>query len=894
MFHSCPGPHAAPAPCAHAHTPAPSSAHIYVVDAPCGGGKSYAAIQTVADGMLRHDRYLVCGPTIEQVKQFACDLRHELLARWRSAPPPQRWAIAQTSLRVTDIHAESVQWEREPGDQPSIRQALIEAINSTQDGQGRALLITHAALMRIAARDLPDGWHLIVDESPEALTATDLTLTHAAAAALRFRHDRMGRLRLVDAEVHLRALETAARRERLVAENYAARAHGAEGERRAREIARVRRNLEEPLRVLKERAASGRWRIAARPSVLEAEDSIDPPRHLRPKLSGKGSVSLVLIAELAWNKLVGKHGPRWASCTFMSANFRQSFAGLTLARQGFHLIPHPVITLRLRYQQHPIGDRLRVLYATAAKASKHRRDRDVDGRTFGAHVIEAVEREFAGKPFAWTANLDVPDAALSGTRMPFVSHGLNRYIGYSNIAVLSIARLNPQCEAALVEDGFAPDQIEAAVLHEVVYQSACRGGARNPNGTEALTVVVPDQGCANFLAVRFQGCVVAPMGLSQPVEGKPGRPRTYADDRERERLKKSRQRARQQVDTWRRDLLADVRGTPDFTTAIYDHKRAPTPSEVLLCRTWDDVRAVLAASADDPPVRSKEHNKLVLQAVLKTFRDDECLVPMSMSACGRVTHRAVANVVSRSTLWFDVESMDAGASGAPISPGEFSTLIAGTAMVLYRSFSHEPTPEGTRYRVVIPLTCAVGPDAYQALHDLIRDRIEQAGWLRWERDKARLGRFHGLDPAARSATLLLYLPRRRTGTEVGDLIEHVDGAPLDVSAWLGGDLSRVVKEIREPETDTVRTDQGDTDEALSAPDVLLRAAQVLAVEDDYASAPRGTQNARFNRLGWQMAGLRVPRPEIEARLLAAARASHSPADRVAQVARVMAGLPSAE
>ncbi len=58
----------------------------------------------------------------------------------------------------------------------------------------------------------------------------------------------------------------------------------------------------------------------------------------------------------------------------------------------------------------------------------------------------------------------------------------------------------------------------------------------------------------------------------------------------------------------------------------------------------------------------------------------------------------------------------------------------------------------------------------------------------------------------------------------------------------------------------------------------------------YAAWGRGVQGCELNCLAWQLAALGLPRDKIDARLMECACQSHSPADRAAQVGRVMRRL----
>jgi len=879
-----------------ASDPAPE---IYIVNALCGAWKSSRAVAEIAACVLRGERYIIVGPTIAQTHQFAEALRAELVRRNKAASE-SAWKLPLASLLVAEVNVDETRRAGKGETESTVRQLLKTTIAKSPEGKGRAILITHATLLLGRVSDLPMGWHLVIDEAPSVVISTEVILPKQVFSRLVFREDTLGRIRMIGDETIFRDELRRAGSARLAATAAAnkAKIEGRfdEEEQSRKQAMLILDSIETPLRNMLPRITSGFWRLSAPRSLLEADGSAGSTRRYRLKLGASDRGRLVFTSEIEWGGLLGIGEPRWKTVTLMAANLHDTFAGLTLKKQGFALVDHPTITPALRYHnQHPNGHLLRVLFASNTQMSKRKRDKAVDDRSFGEHIVEAIEREFDGQPFAWSGNLDLPDSTLSGTRMPFYAHGLNYFAAYNNTAVLSIARMNPQLEGALIEEGYTREQINTAVMCEIVYQTACRGGARNPQGTDILTIVVPDKLCADFLAARFPGCSVSPLGASEPTSKKSGRPRIHADDAARERSKKSAQRGTEREDRAkttedrRFQLIADVRGEPNFLMNFYGRRHHSLPCEVFRAESWDDMADVLTAAFNCDPVYGKSDNLLVLQGQVRTFNPDEMFVPMPVGPTGNITQRAEPNIISRSSLWFDVETQDHGASGSPMSPDEFKRIFDETAMCIYSSYSHRPTPIGTRYRVVMPLSHAVGVDAYHAMHDLVRARIERARWNCWKKEDARQTRFHGIDMTKRTATSLFYLPARPIGHEADAWIENVPGKPLDVLDWLGGDLSPTFRQISVPAAASDEWSPAEGD--LSGPDRLLLEARVRQAMDSYGTARRGRQNTDLNTLGWRMAGLGLSRSDIGERLVEAARSSHSASDRIQQVPRVIQSLP---
>ena len=253
----------------------------------------------------------------------------------------------------------------------------------------------------------------------------------------------------------------------------------------------------------------------------------------------------------------------------------------------------------------------------------------------------------------------------------------------------------------------------------------------------------------------------------------------------------------------------------------------------------------------------------------------------------KATVRGDANIAARSTLWLDIESLGDGASGPPIPLADLQRVLPGIRIVAYSSYSHRATPEGLRYRAVLPLSHAVGADAYRVLYDLVQDAVEHARWMRWRPKDARHGRFHGIDVSKRPPCSLFYVPQHAEGTKAEAWFEDLPGVPLDVQAWLAGDLTRIV-----PRTVLIPPPRPDRAELAAWEHAPL---QQMADKfcKTYVALGRGVQDCELNRLAWQLAAVGLPQNEIKARLLECARQSHSPVDRTAQVGRVVRRLAKA-
>lgn len=738
-------------------TPEPCLLHeqttttVYIVNGLCGSGKTFISSDHIAQGILRGERFLIAGPTMRQSGQHADAIR---VALHRMKPGSMAAAVL-----ATEINAQTERRAIAAVHQPTVAQMITSTAAATPQGRGRALCITHAALANMPHNAMPKDWHLIIDEAPASVIPAEVELPTSYLKVMRFvvdDRDGLPRLRAnrkylgeikQDAEQQMRDLE-GLRRE---ADPHNKLDH---------EITR-RRSIRDTLTDIFYKVKSGNWRIIARQNALE----LDGRHRVKLRLHANAAMTrLVLTSVIDWQAVIGVAEPRWRSVTVMAANIRQSFAATTLHQQGYHLLDHPTITPRLRYTEtHQNGHLLRVLYLSSRPMSKHLRDKRVGDERMRDIITTAVEDRMQGLDYCWSANLDMSDSSLRGTRMPFVSHGLNEFQHYRAVAVLNIANLNPQCMKAMTDLGFTAEQVKAAIMSESVYQAVCRSALRDPANDQPVLAIVPDLACAEFLAKRFPGCTVSALGETEPpAKSAGGRPRQHADDASRKREAREVDRARRDasIEVWRSKLMAEVIGEAVWQCHLYRSKEDGRVGAETHCDGFDELRAMLDQWFDLDPISAKTKNNLILQGELQVN-------PISRNSHGGLTHRALPNIVSRSSVWLDIETQAKGASGAPISPTALRGLLPGCAMSIYTSYNHMLTPEGTRYRVVIPLSHRVGPNAYRAIVHLLRDHIEQARWFRFDPKKGASAstRYHGLDPSKDHAASIFYLPTRRAGYE---------------------------------------------------------------------------------------------------------------------------------
>ena len=154
------------------------------------------------------------------------------------------------------------------------------------------------------------------------------------------------------------------------------------------------------------------------------------------------------------------------------------------------------------------------------------------------HVRHCVEEAVGDQPFLWMGNNDLPNnffRAPGAKRLPNSPHGLNEFQVFHTTVVLSA--LNPRsCQFAFLEEqGIDGTAVRTNHYWSAVYQAVMRSSIRNPNCREPKRIIVMDSDTAHWLAKKFPGAKVSPLGDTALAtrKGKPGRQRIHASDNER-------------------------------------------------------------------------------------------------------------------------------------------------------------------------------------------------------------------------------------------------------------------------------------------------------------------------------------------------------------------------
>jgi hypothetical protein len=453
----------------------------------------------------------------------------------------------------------------------------------------------------------------------------------------------------------------------------------------------------------------------------------------------------------------------------------------------------------LRFQAHTNGHLITIYHAMDEQWSRKRLEmvpEPDDKRNIRDRLIHAAGELFPDSPFLWQANKSVEQNPFgnNGIHLPNKPHGLNQYADIHDIVFLSALNPPPDHFRFLETMGLSGSDVRRAIYFQAAYQSIMRTSIRDPANDHPKRIIVGDVGLAEYLQSLFPGSKIERLhiGISEIQPKKPGRPRKHQSNRHR----KAEQRRIAKENNLRilNDLIlgefppdassisweneegmrcpekgiipiTNFRTRPptekvpstqlpqkhpelflqDFTHeecagTLYAHKKANAP---LCYLRWlnEEAFAACLAEAHDRIIPAKEQNPLISPSIFDPH-------------LGTGTKRGKANIVYCRNIWLDFENGD-------LKPEEFSALFPRIRMVITNTFHQHA--EHPRFRVIIPTTQRLTPDAYERLYDEIAAKLQDAGYS-IERGKTKKGSRSnrkprsGLDWSKRTPTSLFYLP----------------------------------------------------------------------------------------------------------------------------------------
>ncbi|QCG92704.1 DEAD/DEAH box helicase [Azospirillum sp. TSA2s] len=478
----------------------------------------------------------------------------------------------------------------------------------------------------------------------------------------------------------------------------------------------------------------------------------------------------------------------WGDLTIMGANLTNSLLYLVWKSQGVDFQPHPMIKPAFPRHDDTTGSRVRVKYFTEGIWSKTLRN-----KCGGLQSICNRLKDHVDGRHIWSANGDVQDWQWTiplGCRIPPVSHGLNDYRDFDKaVFVAALNDMTSHFAWAEKTFGIDPMELSRAKAQEAAYQMIMRTALRDRDSDVPVSVIVPDRRTADYICGLLPGSRLDFLDLGIPELGpsQRGRPtkvvvrsnaeRNAAHQKRKKQLKATVTALRDLQERVTHDGLVSNENTLYMDYSLEDDLMNQTCHSVTLSfeltttsrsivnhtfNSWDVVRDELRR-CHEVVFASKANNWLISGA---TFDPD----------ASPDTTKGAANVVQMQLLQLDFDD-------SPLDPERVHRIFQDVRHLLFNSYSNGR--DGLwRYRMVVPLNCPVGSEAYKAIWDICADRVRNIGYSVGTK-LGESGINSGLDISKRTPSSWFYLPCQAKDQSKSFWIDHWDGVPmLDPLEWL--------------------------------------------------------------------------------------------------------------
>jgi hypothetical protein len=197
-------------------------------------------------------------------------------------------------------------------------------------------------------------------------------------------------------------------------------------------------------------------------------------------------------------------------------------------------------------------------------------------------------------------------------------------------------------------------------------------------------------------------------------------------------------------------------------------------------------------------------------------------------------------------------------------------------MVVFNTFHH--TKKNPRFRVFIPTTGVMTPEAYTKIWDQIALKIRDAGYSVGRPKKGCRLKRSGLDKTKRTPTSLFYLPCQAQNAGESFFKDfNGERAALDPADWIENsafDFEAADIRSYEPQQEDREPDQ----------------ARIEAAMAEWRMTSKGEGNSAFFKLAVELKKAGMGDGEIEATLSGEAQYAHSPCKRQRQIPSIMGSL----
>ena len=458
-----------------AFSPTPGIAIRYI-NAPAGAGKTEVLANLAAARAKEGSKVLLVQRTIDLIEK----------TRQRKAFAPEN-GVRHRAITSDDTSA--------------VLATINHEIDHAPDGV--VLFITHRAFRLLKREGLARGWHLIVDEILDVISAFEefLPETH---------HELTNHIKAVESPVEgfSYLVPSDISRVRAIARNE-------RGDKAWSLLADIANPIDSP-----------HWRVYAH------------TENYRKLLDKQDDTRRMVAYSILQPSLLGL----FESVIIAGANFTESLLFNIWKNEGVEFVEADDLKGGLRSTEARGGEHLTINFLIPTHWSKTLGKEAIDGsgKTVRDEIISKVKDTLGGVPFLWMGNNDLEDGIFSdcdqACRLPGSPHGFNDYQNYRHVVVISA--LNPSSPqiAFLKALSLTSERIKAGIYYDAVYQAVMRCGVRDPENVESKHVYLVDQPAAEWLHGHIPGSGIKKLDWLPEHVGKPkksGPQRRYGSPKER-------------------------------------------------------------------------------------------------------------------------------------------------------------------------------------------------------------------------------------------------------------------------------------------------------------------------------------------------------------------------
>lgn len=783
---------------------------IHTVDALCGAGKTYQALEWAMTQAEQGEKVCIVQPTIALIEQSYNDVMKRK---------------GERCFSVERFHSGV-----DNGDDESVRQQVVERLKWSYDDIGSIVFVSHATFLSLPYFHNRKLWTLICDEIPQIVTTEErnISCTHS---------------------VFTNAIIPESRDQLY----YRLREHRQKNKQS--DVSKIAANLsdDDVYRVFKPIAEA---------IVSSTRDVFIKKENWHRIVSTKSGASrFKFTAHIVLKPWIFKD---FKEVVLMGAMIQESL----LYKLWFHQVEFAEmkdIQDKLRYAKHEVNGSLTIKYLMEGAWTKSFYEQSTDDQKCILECFEAaISKEFEGKEFLYVANTSINGLfkrhGAAAKRLPSFAHGINTFQQYDYVAFMSALNPIPATFGFLSTRNVTDSELSCAITNQTCYQAVLRCSLRDPERRADRVVVVPSKDVAEWLSSYFSLVVVEKLSDLPvlPKKRSAGRPKTSKAVAVIHRKRKQRRQklVKQVVELTENQGLLKNRekcheNTIDISINVTESSFFESKIALQCFRTKFDApdsNLMLEAATEHELV---ETLRQFFDRTIKSKTDNFLISPSTFgdlfNASGQRS-RELSNVKSAWGIWIDVD-------GGEMTPEELTNILPELRMIIFNTYSGEG-----RYRVVIPTNLFMSATAYKDIHKSIVAAIERSDAKFTSSEKLRDGyRLHGVDKSKMNAASLFYAPSQAKG-RAHSFFEIKDGKPLDVLEWLRKPLHNDVSEVdatnheaQNVESSTVTTSYSD---------------EIQKYVSEYVNVPAGNglRNQAFYTLGLKLSGLGLSKEEIEVEL----------------------------